>query len=209
MNKKTCVPLRRSTENASTGCPKRPVYKQEPRWQLQVASESFGSSATIAKRLNLRRLLAGSVVRRRVSPHFRLLCSSRGSGPRASPARSAHFCSSRPEGKVVFPRLLFQRTCVSRRSVRQKPRQLSRGELALLFSTACSPVLRGRPAAGVLPGGCCLRWPKGPRGQGLFCLPCRLSAAARQKCTPGCQVAKFSDFGPRARPRGSPSSSSA
>ena len=125
------------------------------------------------------------------------------------PARSAHFCSSRPEGKVVFPRLLFQRTCVSHRSVRQKPRQLSRGELARLFSTACSPVLRGRPAAGVLPGGCCLRWPKGPRGQGLFCLPCRLSAAVRQKCTPGCQVAKFSDLGPCARPRGSPSSSSA
>ena len=141
-----------------------------------MASESFGSSATIAKRLNLRRLLAGSVVRRRVSPHFRLLCSSRGSGPRASPARSAHFCSSRPEGKVLFPRLLFQQTCVSRRSVRQKPRQLSRGELARLFSTACSPVLRGRPAAGVLPGGCCLRWPKarGARDSSACPVACRL-----------------------------------
>ena len=58
-------------------------------------------------------------------------------------------------------------------------------------------------------GGLLSQMAKSPRGQGLFCLPCRLSAAARQKCTPGCQVAKFSDLGPCARPRGSPSASSA
>ena len=197
------MPLNRKRVNG----PKRPACKQEPRWQLQVASDSFGSSATIAKRL--RRLLAGSVVRRRVSPHFRLLCSSRGSGPRAFPARSAHFCSSRPEGKVVFPRLLFQRTCISRRRLRQTPRQLSRGGTrAALFDRLLARAPRQACRWGTT-GGLLSQMAKSPRGQGLFCLPCRLSAAARRKCTPGCQVAKFSDLGPCARPRGSPSSSSA